>query len=216
VGHHLHEDAGTLQDGLVVVDVSETFDESFDLEFLVELAFEDGGFLKHLHVNIDGVLLDLTKGAGHNLELVLVDSILKFVFVPANIVGTIIATADGSLLGLSLLVLVNPRASRALGAEEVLALVAIVTDVNEIENDMVTGGTLAFNSAQGFLHESSSAGVSGQVQGGMETSVGSLDIGTERQEDFKDFIVTTGSGLMDRGVTVHVLPGGLHVAGSAE
>lgn len=216
MGHHLHEDAGTLQDGLVVVDVSETFDESFDLEFLVELAFEDGGFLKHLHVNIDGVLLDLTKGAGHNLELVLVDSILKFVFVPANIVGTIITTADGSLLGLSLLVLVNPRASRALGAEEVLALVAVVTDVNEIENDMVTGGTLAFNSAQGFLHESSSAGVSGQVQGGMETSVGSLDIGTERQEDFKDFIVTTGSGLMDRGVTVHVLPGGLHVAGSAE
>jgi len=147
---------------------------------------------------------------------VLVDSILKFVFVPANIVGTIITTADGSLLGLSLLVLINPRASRALGAEEVLALVAVVTDVNEIENDMVTGGTLAFNSAQGFLHESSSAGVSGQVQGGMETSVGSLDIGTERQEDFKDFIVTTGSGLMDRGITVHVLPGGLHVAGSAE
>jgi len=163
VGHHLHEDAGTLQDSLVVVDVGETFDESFDLEFLIELAFKDGGFLKHLHVDIDSVLLDLAEGAGHNLELVLVDSVLEFVFVLLDNVGTFIATADGSLLGLSLLVLVNPRASRALGAEEVLALVTVVTDVNEIENDMVTGSTLAFNGAQGFLHESSSAGVGGQV-----------------------------------------------------
>jgi len=76
MGHHLHEDTGTLQDGLVVGNVSETVDEVFDLKFLVELAFKDGGFLEHLDVDIDLVLLDLTESVGHNGELVLVDSVL--------------------------------------------------------------------------------------------------------------------------------------------
>ena len=151
MGHHLHEDTGTLQGGLVVVDVGKTFNESFNLKFLVKFAFKDGGFLKHLHVNINSILFDLSESVSHNRELVLVNGILEFAFILPNDVRTFVATADRSFLGLSFLVLIHPRASRALGAEEVLALVAVVTDVDEIENNVITGCTLAFDRAQGFL-----------------------------------------------------------------
>lgn len=72
-------------------------------------------------------------------------------FVLRNNVSAAVATAHGSLLGLSFLVFIDPRAGRAFGAEEVLAGVTEVTDVNEIENDMATGSSLALNSAQGLL-----------------------------------------------------------------
>lgn len=49
----------------------------------------------------------------------------------------------------------------------------------------------------------------------METGVGSLNISSESQEALKDVIVAVRSSLMDGGVSVHVLPGGLHVAGSS-
>jgi len=65
-----------------------------------------------------------------------VDGVLELNLVLLNDVGTFVATADGSLLGLGLLVLVDPTFGGALGAEEVLAGVTEVLDVNEIEHDV--------------------------------------------------------------------------------
>jgi hypothetical protein len=126
--------------------------------------------VRHVLVLLSSVLQKLRCGAFHLNFLsffYLVNSSLKFVLRLSDVIGTIVTTADGSLLNLSLAVFKDPGFSRTLRAEEVFASVTEVTDVNEIENNMVTFSSLASHSAQGFLHESSSAGVSGQIEGSM-------------------------------------------------
>jgi len=80
-----------------------------------------------------------------------VNGTLELIFVLRNDVGTFVATADGSLLGLGLLMLVDPTFGGALGAEEVFAGVTEVADVHEIEHDVTASCSLAFDSVQSFL-----------------------------------------------------------------
>lgn len=150
------------------------------------------------------------------MELMLVDGTLELVFVFNDNFSTSIATAHRSLFSGGTLVFIDPAASRAFSTEEIFTSVTEITDVYEIESDVSTECSFTLVSVESLLQESSSTRVSGKVEGSVETGIRSFDISTEGQEALEDIIESTGSCLMHRSVSMHVLPSGRHVTGSSE
>ena len=113
--------------------MAETGDEVVDIKLLLELEVEGVRLTEHHHIDVYFLLFDLGQHLVHLMEIMRVDSLLKFTFILVNNGRTSVTTANKPFLSLAGISLEDPVPLRALLAVEALTRLTEVPDVFEIE-----------------------------------------------------------------------------------
>lgn len=160
--------------------------------------------MEHHNVDVNLLCLDFSEHAIHVMVTVRVNGGLQFSFVLGDNGCTTIAAADKAFLGFRHVCLEYPVATRALDAEEVLAALAEVPDVFEIEYGIAAYSSLTLFGIHSLEDQLASAIVGGQIKGRVRPGVDLVHIDTAHQETLEDFVSTTSCCLVNRSVSVHV------------
>lgn len=153
----------------------------------------DLGTLSHSHIEIDvsaGVHLLI-----ESVELILLHGTLKVGLVFKDLLLHVLGSANWSLGLLRVPFLVDPLRHTALGTEELVTLLAVVSEVLEIELGLALR-VLTHLGLHGFEDQSLSLRLSGQLKRRITSGIDLVNINTSRQEALEDVDVSRGGSLV--------------------